>query len=168
MKIYRVLAKQLGIGDGNTYKRGAKLREDQLTRGRIEGGLRAKHIELVGEADELPAAALVAEESPADPDDAGDAAADDDTEVEDGPASDDAAAGSDPLDAAIETLAGVDAEALAALAAAELLCVGDAVDYLVEHGSFVGIAGVGKGRDKQLQKALAQYLPAAEPEAAAA
>jgi hypothetical protein len=41
------------------------------------------------------------------------------------------------------------------------LCIGDAVDYLAEHGSFVGLAGIGKGRDKQLQQALAPYVPAA-------
>lgn len=168
MKTYIVNVDRYGCGGKDVYKNGDVLFADQLTPGRIAAGLKMGHL-IAGDDREKPqpkAAATVADVVPAV-----------DTLVEDPhDASGDTGSGDDApegfadeaLDAAIDTLAGVDADALAALKTADLLCVGDAVEHLKEHGSFIGLAkGIGKGRDEQLKAALAKFLPADEQQPAA-
>lgn len=161
MENYLVQCDVYGLPDGRRLGSGATVFADELTPGRIAAGLRLGHLTPGGDR-----------EKPADPSASAvplapvpSHNADDPTELEEQHAATPlpvAAAVGDPLDAAIGTLAGCDAEALARLAAAELLCIGDALDYLTEHGSFLGLEGIGKGRDKQLRAALAPYLPAGE------
>lgn len=150
MKRYQVATDKLTLGSGEPLRAGAILPASAFTAGQLASCLRLGR---VAEYDEVPDDQVEQVKTPKAPPKAppkgegGGAKGEGDDESV-------SLSADEILDQPIDQLA-VGDRAKAALKAAELLAVGDAVDYYREHRSFEALEGVGKKLSEEISAAVA-------------